>query len=82
MARNFYPLRTYSITETETPKGGLYQAQGFLSGKSYRGLPTSKHPRSDALRLMTRSPNALHPGEWPAAAFEDRALGATGLCRF
>jgi hypothetical protein len=63
------------IAEKTDSEGRLYyKAIGFLDGKSYRGITTRNHHRSDVLKIMTCNPNARHPGDW-----ERREVGAAAL---
>lgn len=57
-------MKLFHIAEKSDSEGRVYfKALGFLDGKSYRGKGAV--PRSQALALMTRNPNAKHPGDWP-----------------
>ena len=66
-------MKPAHILEKSDHEGRVYfKAVGFLQGKTYRGMPSRSVPRSDVLRIMTRNPNARHPGDWPSPA-EQRA---------
>ena len=86
-------MKTYCIAEKSDADGAVYfKALGFLDGKCYRGRNDAAYPRTNALRIMTRNPNAWHPGDWndPAchvqvckglAALRIRAEGSARLLR-
>ena len=58
-------MKPAHILEKSDHEGRVYfKAVGFLDGKSYRGRSTAAYPRTNALRIMTRNPNARHPQDW------------------